>query len=84
MSFENFFDSVYGKNICVYVCDNEENLDCVFTMRVSDYAERPKGRVEIQGENEEILMIPATGEFKVNEEGFRCDTENRIYLFSII
>lgn len=84
MSFEKFFESVYDKNIQIYVCDGEEDLECIIAMKVFDYTGHSRNKVELLGEDGSMVILPVTGEFKADEEGFRCDTKNKIYLFSII
>ena len=83
MSFKKFYEMIVGKMIRVYVCDSSEEPKCIVVMNVCD-CQLAGNEAEVYGLEGNMVRFPVQGEYKEDEEGYRCERENNLFLISII
>lgn len=84
MDFNRFYDSVSDKEIKIYVSDKEENLEAQILMKPGyDYIKTGSG-IDLYDVNENMVRLPLNGKYNIDEEGFRCEAEEKIFLFSVL
>ena len=83
MNFDQFFSNVAFKTAEVYMCDENEIIECIIHMEtISEYNDEGD-HYEICSTRGDVVCIPKNTVFEADDEGYRCETGKKIILFSI-